>query len=335
VANAVLVHLSGRIGCLLCLLILFCYVGLALRPFEWSPPRRVANGAVRSGETIVFDRPGIARTSSPPPWLRQAANSDEFSLRLAVRTSEAQQAGPARIFTLSADQGVRNLTVAQQDSDLIVRLRTSATTTNGEPELVVPGVFDSQKWREICVLVRPGAVSIELNGETVLSRGIPDRALECWDSGFAIGLGNELTGLRPWLGEIARATVLVESVEHDYLATGAVDIPSKYWLGWKVRLLSPLADFRRDGYMRDAILNWVCFIPLGFIMAQQRGGILAAAFLCAMASGSVEMAQICFQDRSPSILDWALNIAGAVSGGAAGVAAKRLAAVVPSASPCD
>jgi len=82
-------------------------------------------------------------TSKPASKLIQAIQqTSQFSLVTTVATRDTYQTGPARIVSLSADPFRRNLTIGQEGSRLIVRLRTPLTgggRTN--TNLTFPGIF--------------------------------------------------------------------------------------------------------------------------------------------------------------------------------------------------
>lgn len=62
------------------------------------------------------------------------------------------QSGPARIVTLSQNPSLRNFTIGQQNTDLVVRLRTPLTGKNGVyPEIVVADIFSSTKPRNLII----------------------------------------------------------------------------------------------------------------------------------------------------------------------------------------
>jgi hypothetical protein len=86
------------------------------------------------------------------PWLHTNAPitalgdrllaTNAFSVRVMCANDLVHQAGPARIVSNSVDFNRRNLTIAQDGQDLIVRIRTPHTGGNGSrPEFVVSGVF--------------------------------------------------------------------------------------------------------------------------------------------------------------------------------------------------
>jgi hypothetical protein len=66
----------------------------------------------------------------------------QFTVGITVASAEVEQAGPARIVTLSADSYQRNLTLGQSGPDLSIRVRTPATGLNGTmPQFLFPDVF--------------------------------------------------------------------------------------------------------------------------------------------------------------------------------------------------
>ena len=72
------------------------------------------------------------RTNQPPTTLTEAIRkTSAFTLATTFETSSLQQSGPARIISLSLDSFQRNVTLGQQDNQLIARIRTPATGSNG------------------------------------------------------------------------------------------------------------------------------------------------------------------------------------------------------------
>jgi len=313
------VSLTGTPGYVLAALLLLAYVVVALEPFHWNPPRRVENrAAITASGAIRFPAPGLARTAAAPAWLDKAIRLDSLKVRLRARSLSPRQFGPARLFTISSDWYLRNLTIAQDVSDLVLRLRTPETSLNGKPPYVIPGVFETSDWREIELTVRPGAIALKVDGQTVLSECLPKRPLMNWDRGFRLALGNELIGRRPWLGEISQATVLVGDDQIDYLSEGRMQIPSHYWEGLTFQHIYPFTDFtQRRKALPDVVFNFAGFVPLGFVLVMVRGGrgsLLLAVVVCAVTSLGVECTQLCFDGRFPSVADWVLNVLGASLG---------------------
>ncbi len=67
----------------------------------------------------------------------------------------------------------------------------------------------------------------------------------------------------------------------------------------------------------DAVLNLLCFLPIGFLMVSAYPSsrpVWLATIACACISLVVEVVQIGVPDRFPSPLDFVLNTAGAAIG---------------------
>lgn len=239
--------------------------------------------------------------------------SNELSLKIRLRSAEPRQGGPARIFTISADPYFRNLTVGQEDLDLVVRLRTPATSPNGLPPYVVHDVFRSDGWHELDLLIEDNALRLTLDGSEVLAESLPKDALQSWNPELPAALGNELTWDRPWLGEITVAVIGSGIEEVDLLRTGSMKLPSGFWSGNDWRLIHPRSLFRTDRSTADLVLNLLCFIPVGFLLVTVRSlpwSLKVSICLLAIGVLFVEAAQLCFAGRYPSAIDWILNVVG-------------------------
>ncbi len=96
---------------------------------------------------IVSDRPASELSS-------RLAGTGEFTIETWIRPDSLSQHGPARIVSLSRDEGDRNVTLAQDGSDLILRLRTAITDRNGMfPHLVAAGVLTGKRQHVVATYV--------------------------------------------------------------------------------------------------------------------------------------------------------------------------------------
>ena len=68
---------------------------------------------------------------SPTALTKAIRKTSAFTLATTFETSSLEQTGPARIISLSLDSYQRNVTLGQQDNQLIARIRTPATGFNG------------------------------------------------------------------------------------------------------------------------------------------------------------------------------------------------------------
>lgn len=298
-----------------------CFFIWALFPFDWDPPKKLQNGGrILSDGTLSFQEAGIVTKRGPHPWFSVAQEADEFTLSLKVRSLRPEQDGPARILTFALDHYLRNITVAQDGESLVIIVYTETGSESLEPRYVVPHLFGSDEWQEVIIRISSSRIQVELYGDTIYDKPIQaDRVIESWRSSYALSIGNELTGLRPWLGEIAEARILVGSTSFDLLASDEIVLRPTFWVGrYAPRFVSMFTTDLSSELWMDYAANFWCFIPLGFIVALRRPHfypILRATVLCGVGSLGVEIVQIFFDQCFPSVYDWLLNTLGATAGG--------------------
>lgn len=310
--------------CLALLLLLVVFYGfVGFYPFKLAPPPsgQQENGAeLMPGTGLQFRSPGIARTLAAPDWLQSVIATSNFKLSLEVRANDREQYGPARIFTVSASPDLRNITVGQVGSNLSVRVRTQRTSLNGTPEYLIRNVFSGAGWHRIEILVTGKLLEIHVDGDSPVIERLTDQPLDVWDSGYRLALGNELTGDRPWLGEIRKAVVRVGDQSFNYLSPGSLHIAKKYSVTTAKMahfLLFSKLQFNNATLM-DWVINFLGFMPFGWLVGmlrRPRSGILPATLLAAAMSATIETGQLLFLvDRFPSTLDLILNTLGASVG---------------------
>lgn len=301
----------------LVVVVLALYVVAALYPFDWQwPVARNAAVALPDGG-LMFNGVGIARSEQVPRWVPAAIASGRLQIDLRVRPFASRQAGPARIVTLSPDPKSRNFTVGQDGDALILRLRTPWSTDNGTPAVLVPRVFATGTWVEVRIDVRPGQLKIDVGDTVHVRQRLPMTPLALWSPSHKLALGNELTGDRPWYGEIARAAVRVNQSVVDYAAPGMLEIPTWIW-HFDVSRLVPFQDL----WIGDAVLNLVGFVPLGILfgfLVRRRSRINPVVGwkplgLVILVSAGLETLQVGFPDRNPSTDDLIFNGCGGAIG---------------------
>jgi VanZ family protein len=320
---------------LLATAILAAYPLASLSPFHplhWGFPTEVANGAELLPQGgIIFPTPGVVRSVSPPDWVAAAIRSERLELTLRVQTFSADQRGPARIFTLSADPYRRDLTIGQEGEDLILRLRTPGADINGtrahdQPVAELPGVFRTPAtWVEIHLAIEPGRLRLSADapesGHRVgLDTALAAQPLRDWDPFYRLGLGNELTSDRAWLGEIQQALVRADGNAIDYAAPdarGTLEVsPARFWSTRQTFTVMPFRDFM----LEDAFINVVGYVPLGLLFGvwgwlwggERRSWSRTVALLLAIAavSATLETLQFLIPVRHPSTTDLLLNTLG-------------------------
>ena len=304
--------------------VLVLYAAASLWPYDWDGGRLVRNAATPLPEGGVgFPGPGIALARETPTWLETAIRTGRLALSLRVRPLAPEQFGPARIFTLSASPFERNLTVAQERADLIVRLRTPRTDANGrvegEPVARVRDLFLTPGWIDLDVVIEPGRLRITVDGATRVEQALPRHPLVGWDVSHRVALGNEMTYNRPWLGEIARAVVRTGERSADHAAIRDLEFPKLLLITTKFPKLMPFRDFNPT----DAVQNFAFYLPLGVLLGLLVGigrrprrwrVILGVALLVAVVSASLETLQLLVPRRAPSVDDWLFNVVGGACG---------------------
>jgi aryl-phospho-beta-D-glucosidase BglC (GH1 family) len=148
----------------------------------------------------------IATVGAATKLIDAVKSTNEITIEAWVKPSSISQNGPARIVTLSPDLFGRNFTLGQgvfgAASDVYdVRLRSTGTSTNGVPSLTTPaGDLVTALTHVVYTRNLPGTARIYINGVERAS-GSATGDLSNWDDSFRLGIANELSGDRPWLGE--------------------------------------------------------------------------------------------------------------------------------------
>ncbi len=133
--------------------------------------------------------------------------SDEISVEAWVTPANTTQGGPSRIFTFSEDPYVRNFTLGQEGNRYHMRLRTTATDANGEPATTSStGSLTTSLTHVLYTRAKDGTARIYLNGSIRGSRTVSG-TFSPWVNTQKLGLANEHTLNRTWLGELHLAAV--------------------------------------------------------------------------------------------------------------------------------
>ena len=110
----------------------------------------------------------------PARWLQMVAPAGEtsrridasgsFTLAIDAAASSSDQSGPARLLSISTDAYHRNLTVAQDGSDLVVRLRSAFTGANGDsPEYALHGVFSDDRPHRLVITYDASSIRVAVD----------------------------------------------------------------------------------------------------------------------------------------------------------------------------
>ena len=154
-------------------------------------PQEVRFHAGRMG----LDRPVVVASEGPAIRLTQALRqAQQFSLEVWITPADPDQTGPARIVSLS---------LVQEKGRYELRLRTSATTDNGTPSTPAPdGSATAGETHVVATRTPDGVVRLFLDGREVATNTVAGD-MNRWSDGCRLVVGNEVSGDRPWRGEIA------------------------------------------------------------------------------------------------------------------------------------
>lgn len=190
---------------------------LHLRIADTNRIRAINNSIEVTDKTLLRSKEAAADLS-------QAIRlSGEITIEAWIRPAKTNQAGPARIVTLSKDPSERNFTLGQDGDRYDVRFRTTKTSLSGTPSLSSkPGTLTTNLTHVVYTRERNGRTRIYLNGKLDVEQTIPGDTSN-WDSNFRLGLANELSNDRPWLGAFSLVAIysrdlLPHEVEQNFKA---------------------------------------------------------------------------------------------------------------------
>ncbi len=177
---------------------------VGLWPFDFGI-RRTENHVrwLQGQEGIRIPPGGMVRTEMPPRNLYQAmTEANALTIETVIRTDHHRQGGPARIVSYSMGTRACNFTLGQEKDSLVFRLRTGKSDVNGLPSVNVPGVFVTDEPLHIAATYDGSSARLYVNGRLLKEQSYMGGDLQNWNDSCFLVLGNEITGNRPWQGEI-------------------------------------------------------------------------------------------------------------------------------------
>jgi len=128
--------------------------------------------------------------------------SSALTIEAWVKPANITQSGPSRIVSLSQDLYNRDFTLGQSASAYDIRLRTTDTSINGLPSVTTPsGMVKNALQHIVYTRDATGAMATYVDGLLVMDSVVAG-TLTNWDDSYELVLANELTGDRPWLGDL-------------------------------------------------------------------------------------------------------------------------------------
>ena len=154
----------------------------------------------RDGALVVRSATKISSTRPAKKIIDATKRSNATTIEAWISPANDKQAGPARIVSLSADTGQRNLTLGQEGKQFHVRFRTTVTGNNGTPETTTPnGTAKTRLTHVVYTRDAVGNARVYINGKQQASKKVSGK-LSNWNNNFHLILANEVTRDRPWLG---------------------------------------------------------------------------------------------------------------------------------------
>ncbi len=150
---------------------------------------------------LQIEQRSLIATAAPASRLTEAAQAtNELTIEAWVRPANTTQDGPARIVTLSQNERQRNFTMAQENDQYVVRLRTSETNVNGTTRALQGGSVTTDRVSHL-VYTRTanGTAILYLDGAEV-DRNTVEGDFSNWDNDYRLALADEFGSNRAWLG---------------------------------------------------------------------------------------------------------------------------------------
>ena len=166
-----------------------------------------------------LDVPVVIASDGPAKRLTQALRqAQQFALEVWITPAEGEQTGPARIVSLSLDRSKRSLSLVQEKGRYEFRLRTSTTSDNGTPATPTPdGTAVHRPTHLVATRTPDGVVRLFLDGKEVATNTVAGD-MNRWPDDCRLVVGNEVSGDRPWRGEIALVALYARALSADEIA---------------------------------------------------------------------------------------------------------------------
>lgn len=134
--------------------------------------------------------------------------TDAFTADVWVTPANLTQGGPARIVSISASTGSRNMTFGQEADRWELRVNSTTNSGNGLPALLTStSLTSTTMYHGVATRDAAGTLRIYVDGVLVQSRTDGGTLADWQIVGREVVLGNEVTLDRPWLGTFHRVVL--------------------------------------------------------------------------------------------------------------------------------
>lgn len=180
-----------------------------------------------------------ASTAASRKFYNELTQTGEYSIEAWVVPDNVVQDGPARIISYSGSVTERNFTLAQTMYNYNFLNRSSLSDANGTPDLSTADAAERLQATLQHVVVtfdpingRRIYVNGEYTGDTDEDAGA---IISQWDNSYALVLGNEVSGNRPWRGAVRFLAIHKRAMTAEDITTNyEVGVGEKYYLLFNV-----------------------------------------------------------------------------------------------------
>jgi VanZ family protein len=214
---------------------------------------------------------------------------------------------------LARDYWHTSFAIEQDDTNLVLWLKRSGSTDNGDPPFTVADVFRRNHWSRVGVRIAGMRLAVIVDGKVRLNEDLPSNPLSSWHNG-RIALGNEVHGGNGWSGEIRRAEVTTVGNSIDYVRSEALRLPRSYFY-----LPDHITPFPppTTGEWFILVLHLLSFIVVGFLIMWTRRPPLGVPIATITAFGLavvLAVGKFFFDGRHTSIADLVVQSLGGLIG---------------------
>ncbi len=165
---------------------------------------------------LLLQTESLLRSDGPATRVIDAVRkSQAVTIEAWVKPTNLSQGGPARLLSLSADTGSRNVTLGQQADAWEVRLRTTTTSTNGIPATTTSKEqVKSALTHVVYTRDTNGDATIFVDGNLKATQKVTGD-FSNWDANYPLLIANEATRDRAWLGELHLVAIYSKALSND------------------------------------------------------------------------------------------------------------------------
>lgn len=211
---------------------------------------------------ISIHAPTVIQSATSAAKVSNAVKaSNEITIEAWVSADNDSQTGPARIVSLSGSPSYRNFTLGQFASQYDIRLRSddSSISNNGIPSTRSDLVSVTPSLKQHIVYTRNaiGLATIYINGTARATKIIPGSTSN-WNATYPLMLANEISGDRPWLGDIYKVAIFDRALAPTVVASrfegGSENVTSSIPTSYSINYIIP-SETAANSYLPAAINN--------------------------------------------------------------------------------